>query len=567
MTVRISQGLITVLQESEGRGWFHYKELEEKLPGVNALHTLLEGYSLGLFNIQGEETFEIREEGLKLLEAWREAGEPRVDPWIDSRVHTMLETVHASGSIKDTWLPILEERGLAGRQGLSRAGEKLLELLGGLERRIILTKAMARELAKAPDGPVQRDSYGRFLHTLEAMGLLVGTVPSNQYYTLTAAGRLLKKAMIRANLDAPWTSVVNERIIAILEKAEKGEKLEPGEVTYAGTLGYLKPTGALDYPGRLVLRAYRSLRERRRLAPMALSSVEEKLIKAVVELWREASEKPNIETTRERIEEKYLELWGNTEGLDLGLDLLHLESLGLVEESRVGPRRVYKPTGVGEDLASLPGIGRGTPVRALKSITSPLAYTSPSVDWVVEGLDNGVLGRGGPTRRGEILARASGAARRPLVTRIEALLVQRLPEEKSIPVEELLEEAKRLTGDPWKPVNRLEARGMLETLPDDTVRLTSAGRLLKTVLLGVPPGIAVPISPPLVKVLRAVEGLGSEDLTRLVNEAGLTLETVRDMLVLARSAKLLGRKGGLTEAGRALLELARLLEARDTGVE
>ena len=74
-----------------------------------------------------------------------------------------------------------------------------------------------------------------------------------------------------------------------------------------------------------------------------------------------------------------------------------------------------------------------------------------------------------------------------------------------------------------------------------------------------PAGIAVPVSPVIVRVLQAVREYGTRDLATLVNKTRLTLESVRDALILAESAKLIGKGGGLTAAGRALLEAAEEL--------
>ncbi len=569
MAVRISQKLLKALEEASDKGWFYYSDLQEALGSKDeAFYTLIEGYSMGFFNIKGEDSFEISIVGLQILDSWREAGRPAVDPWIDSRVYTMLRTVDLSTSIPDAWYNILAERGLVSGDSLSDAGTRILSILPGTERGLIITKPMARELVKIPDGPAPRDEYGRFQPVFEAMGLIVGTVPLNQYYSLTSAGRLIKKAIARINLDSPWPSIINAKIIEILEKAEKGADLTPEETTYAGTIGYLKPNGGLDYPGRLVLKAYRSLGLARRIAPLALSSVEERLLKIIVDLWRTKNkDKPNLLLTKDRILDAYSGVWGTTDGLDLGLDLLHLESLGLIEESSEDGKQVYKPTATGEMLAELPGIGKGTPTTAVKSITAPLSYASPSIDWINDGLSHDIIGTNGPTKRGLMLAMASGTPRKPLVTRIEAVILQSIPDSKSMPRETLLEKASRYSRDPWKPLNRLETRGLIDTMPDNRVRLTEAGKLLKTVLVAVPPGIAVPVNPVMVRVLAALHEYGKDDIAEIVNRTGLTLEAVRDSLILARSARLIGKGGGLTAAGRALLELARVMTQGETGIE
>ncbi len=566
MAVRVSQRLLRALEESMDRGFFNYRQLEELLGGrEEALYTLLEGFALGLYNIRGEEEFEIRQEGLELLRAWQAAGRPGHDPWIDSRIYTMLYTLEAGGKPPADWLEILGDRGLADGAGITEAGRMIVGLVARLERGLVITKSMARSLAKAPDGPARREEYGRFLPVYEAMGLVVGTVPLNPYYSLTLPGRLLARAMRRLNLDAPLPSVVNPAVIRALERAEAGEELTPEEKTLLGTLGYLKPTGDLDYPGRLVLEAYRALRSPWLRPPMAMAARGERLVKAVAAAVEEAREKPNLTPGKELVARKYRELYGEEPGDWLGMDLLHLQSLGLVEEYEEEGKTAYRLTVYGERLANTPGVGAGSPAPAVKAITYPYALLSPHVDWVTRGQETGILGVGGPTRKGEMLARLSAAPRIPFLTRPEALALQRIPDEKSIEREAVARVLEAEGEDPEAALERLEARGLIETLPDNTVRLTRAGRLIKIALLGVPPGIATPVYPVLVRVLQAIRELGTEDLARLVNHTKLTLEAVREALILARAAKYLGRGGGLTAAGRTLLEAADLLAGRGEG--
>ena len=565
--IRVSQRLLRALEESLDRGWFRYEDLARILGGrEEALYTLLEGFALGLYNLRGEDTFEIRPEGLRLLEAWRLAGRPATDPWLDSRVYSMIVSAVAAGGAPEGWVPILRDRGLVDEGGRpTSAAGAILGLVGGLRRGLVVTKSMARALARSPEGPAEAGLYGRFLPVFEAMGLVVGSVPLNPYYSLTLPGRLLRRALSRANLDAPWPSVVNPGIIEALERVEAGEEIGPEAKTLLGTLGYLKATGALDYPGRLVLEAYRALRRRRLRPPMALSADEERLLRAVAEAWRDKEEKrPNIIVGKEWILRKYRELYGEEKPLDeLGLDLLHLESMGLVEEAEEEGKQVYRLTRHGEEMQGLPGLGEGSPVPAVKAITYPYALLSPSIEWIEAGMRHGTVAVGGPTKKGVMLARLSRIRRIPMVTRPEASVIRRIPEEKSVERSILATAATAEGGDPEKALSRLEARGLIETLPDGRVRLTGAGRLVKTALLGVPPGIATPIHPVIVRVLEALERVGREDIARIVNETGLSLGSVRDALVLARQAKYIGRGGSLTAAGKLLLEAARLLAGEE----
>ena len=560
--IRVSQSLLRALKESIGKGWFNYRELRDALGSdQEAFYTLLEGYALGLFRIRGENTFEIREEGLRLLEAWRLAGEPGVDPWIDSRVYTMLRTHEKSQAPPPgEWRRVLGDRGLLEGDQLLPAALQVLELAERLERGIVITKAMARSLASAPTGPAPAKEYGRFLPVYEAMGLAVGSLPLNPYYSLTRPGRLLRAAVRRLNLDVPLPSVVNQSVLDALERASRGEELTPEEKTLLGTLGYLKPTGTLDTPGRLVLRAVQALRAARLRPPMALSRREEQLLRAVVELWREKEAKPNLLITRERIAEKYREITGEQPPRDLTVDLYHLESLGLVVEGEEDAKQVFLATETGRELASYPGFGEGATPTAVRAITYPYAGLAPSLRWIDEAVKQKVLGIGGPTRKGETLVSLSGRPRKPLLTRHEMLALQRIPDRKSVSLDTVMVAVERAGGDPEVALVRMEARGLIELLPDNRVALTEAGRLLKIAVLGVPSGIATPIYPALVRVLEAIAS-GITDISEIVNRTGLSLGTVRDALVIMRQAKYVEKRMGLTSSGRALLEAARILGA------
>ncbi len=551
--VRVSQSLLRAIDATRDRGWFASDELSELLEGQeNSLHILLEGYTQGYYDLEGEDRFRITEKGRRLYRLWELAGKPEADPWIDSRVMTMVKALAYGGEAPSTWRPVLGDRGLLSEDGeLNEVALELVDTLIFGDQRPVVTKSMARQLLKAPQGPAKREEYGERLPVFEAMDLVTGSVPTSAYYSLTSAGRLMRRLVARLNLDAPFPSVVNARVITAVRKLADGAPLGEEDRRMLGLLGYLKPDGGLDYTGRLLLDILDLYRRVVRAPPAALGREDERVLIAVREAWERARENPNLEPDKEAIERAYREKYGE-EPRDLTLSLLHLESMGLVE--RLEDRQdQFRPTAAGNTLATAPGAGSGAPVLGVKALVLPWSFESPSIEWINTAREHGLVGVNGPTKRGDLLARLSETPRRPLLTRLEVRVLQRIPAKKSVERATLEEVA------PPEAIDRLEARGLIETLPNGRIILTRVGAMLKNAVAGVSPGIAVPVSPLLVRVLKAVKELRTDDVAKLVNETRLTLGEVKDALLLARAAKYLGRSWTLTGEGEMLLEALEMM--------
>ncbi len=558
--IRISQKLLKILDDSMDRGWFTASEAVGVIGDrETTLETLIEGYTLGLYNMAGEDRFEIRREGLELLNIWRSVGSPEVDPWIDSRIYTMLSTVVKSGGeAPENWVKLLEERGFYTGVLFRREGYELVELVERLERNILIPSWYASELAGYPDGPVERIRFPKHVSLAEAMGLAIASIPDGRYIALTQAGRMLKRAFKNLPPLAGIPAVVNRSILDALEKVEKGEKVPPEMLSLLGSLDYVTGLGKLERRGRLVLNAYRVLKKTRFYPPAALTGDEEKLLKAVYQAWRERLEKTNVYATKERI----LKWLG--EERPIGVDLMHLESLGLIEAYEEEGEEEYRPTELGEKLTSLPGLGKGSSVEAVSTLSKPISMASPNETWISEALDTDVLGGQGPTKRGILLLRASQESRYPFITREEAAILRAMPEKRSVDKDYLSR------FEEWeKGVNRLVTRGLIDLLPDGRYVLTDAGRLFKTALVGVSPGIATPVYPSLIKVLEVIDRLNTDDPAEIIKATKLSVKTVKTALTLGRNAKYIGRSGKeLTAAGKALLEAAKLMRReKEEGVE
>ncbi len=561
--VYVSSKAISVLDRKLDRGWFSYKEFAEELGGFEeALRQLLDLYCQGLLDHREGDEFVVTDAGRVLVEAWRTSGRPSVDPWIDSRVYTMLYAcVRAGGRVPEKWRGFLEERGFAESGELTPEAFAVQEALEGGERRLVVTKAIAAALISVPDGPAEREHYKtKYLDTLQAMGLLVLSVPNGGYAALTRVGRLVKQAVSELNLDAPYPALISKRIVELIEAVERGEEIDSDSRKMLGELGYLSGTGKLTRAARLVARAWRLARERVQTPPTALSREEIEVLKLVEEGWRRARENPELVPTRKRVCEELEPEW-RLKHFSPGLAIHQLEALGLLEEVHEEGKTVLRLTPLGREL-----LGAG--VKACSALASRVLTEADqelgfSEEWIDIAREQGLIGSAGPTKIGSALARVSRVAlRNLLVTSLEAQILKRLPEKRSMDRSMVSKSFPELEEEALIALDKLESKGLVETLPDGRIVITDVGALVKTAILAAPSGVATPVTPWIIRLLEAVEKLGTtEDVAALAKEARLSLDELRDALIIARQCRYIGRNA-LTHEGRMLLEAVRILRER-----
>ncbi len=563
--VYVSVDMVRVLDEKLDEGVFSFKEFVERFGGEEpALQALMDLYSQGLLDHRGGGEFVVTDAGRRLVEAWRTSGRPSAEPWLDSRVYTMLySSVVAGGRVPAAWRRFLEERGFVDEEGdLSPEGYSVYETLASTPKRPVVTRPIALALVALPDGPAEKRFYSsRFLDTIEASGLLVRSVPNGLYAALTRPGRLLKKAFRMANLSANAPAVVNPLIYDALEAALRGEEVPRELREMLGELGFLTAAGAPTLAGRLVVRAWRLLQSPVATAPAAVSGDELKTLEIVKLLWEKAESNPELAPSHKLVKEWAEKLGVKYSYYTPGLTIYHLESMGLLEEeySEELKRTVLRLTRLGEEVLAR-SQGRASTALGSRVLVEADQGLGFSEEWAPRAREEGLLGTGGPTKYGLALQRASREARRSiLVTRLEAMLLKRLPEKRSMSIEAL---KKSFPGEEEAigyALGKLESRGMVETLPDGRLVITKPGLLVKSAIVGAPSGVATPVNPRIIKLLEAVKKLRTtEDVAKLVKETRLGLDELKDALVVARACKYLGRSG-LTGEGEALLEAVKLL--------
>ncbi len=558
----VSPEMLEVLDRKVDEGWFSYKEFRELAGGeAEALRLLLDMYCEGLLEYRGGETFLVSDAGRRLVEAWRSLGRPSSRPWIDSRVYWMLYySVRAGGRIPGSWEQLLAERGFVAEGELSPVGYEVVEVFETSQKRLVVTKAIAAVLLEAPEGPAEKQYYTtKWLDVLEAMGLLVKSIPRAAYLALTRPARLLRKAFARINLDAPYTALVNEKIYRGLEALARGETPDPETEEALRIIGYETPAGNLTRPGRQVLEAWRLLNKPFETTPTALSRDELALMKTVREYWEKSKANPEIKPTRKLLSEKFQPQ--ESRYYTVGLLLYQLEALGLaIEEVDEKGKQVVKLTKLGDQVLDVFGLSESSAIGS-RTLIEADSMRSPSEDWIPRSRDEGLLGPRGPTRRGQLLAKASRTAERSiLVTSLEALILKRLPENRTVPRSTIVASFHGREEDARLALDKLETKGLVATRPDGRLEITDAGRLVKEAVMGVPTGVATPVHPHIIRLLRALSEEKTDDVAKLVKKTRLSLDALKDALILSRACKYIGRGASLTAAGRALLEAVELLQ-------
>lgn len=93
----------------------HYTGGQNILGGTGReyLQVLLDMYVQGLVDLRNEKEFQTTDQARRILEIWLSLDKPEADPWIDSRIYTMLmATTEAGDYVPEAWWQILSERKL-----------------------------------------------------------------------------------------------------------------------------------------------------------------------------------------------------------------------------------------------------------------------------------------------------------------------------------------------------------------------------------------------------------------------------------------------------------------------
>ena len=562
--------------------------------------------------------------GLGAPEEWAEDWR-----WLGSEIIAMLDAADRAGRVGPKAEEPLMERGLAARVWdrakkaeytiLSDAGRAVLEIYRNTHPRLIIDNKLADFIRSAPIGPAPSSRLplgSHEEHMLEAMRLIAYSVPVADVVAFTALGQAVKRALQAGGFGEG--TVLSGDLLWLLAQHADGEDIGAESVAVLQSLGYLDSEGELLPAGEWALEAFRLWRDGSRsdVWTIALTADEVEILQTIDYLWRKYNETKNDDEIptfkrlrREMVDRKVkeyrrlLEKYGRkikemprqyqaiaqkfAEAKDLAKwyddnfvlreSLYSLESFNLIssDEDERGAE-VFHITPIGREvLAEQSKERRDITSTAVKAITmTRKAFSAPAHDWWQEAHDAGLIGSAEPTRSGWLYAHlAETLHRKPLVTRFELLVFQTIPE-KGMTVDEVYEILQKRGEDPdhirWA-LEKLEARHLIDILPDGNVVETEAGKLLDQALAGVPEGFGNPVNPLMVRVLSALREVGTlyvkerkvRVLPRNIKEAwkrsGLSKEAFEDALKAARVSGFVG-KNSVTTAGLLVLEATEAMQ-------
>jgi hypothetical protein len=574
----------------------------------------------------GPQPFAEKEEEIKGNIVIREArGLNPPEAWDDdfrflgSEIIAMLEAADLAGRVGPEGVEPLMVRGLAARVydrerkkeyvTLTKQGKIALEIYRNAEPNLEIDASLADLIRRLPMGPAESSrliASDHEKHLLEGMRLIAYSVPKSEIFAFTALGQAVKRAL---TLGGFGEGVVLSRDILIsLAEYLDTEKLPESAITILQSLGYLGPSGELLPAGEFAMEAFRLLKDRPQGLAVAfdLEKDEVDVLKAIKDLREKArsnpEERPTFDNLKkemikrksaeykimkekygekfEEIIEEYRDIARNffyatdlnawyVENFDLRAFLHSLESFQLIrsEKDEKG-KEVFTLTEFGRKV--LEDEAEQVSAPTVKAITTPRkAFAAPNLEWYNLALKEGLIGTGGPSRRGNLYADlAEKVYRLPFLTKYEYMVFSVIPE-KGITLSEIYELLKdELPACKIRfAINKLEARRLIEVLTDGNVVETEAGKLLDQALLSVPKGAGFPVTPIIVRVLQALKKVGTlyvkeqkvRILPRNVAEAkrisGLSDETFAEALQVARLFGYVGYNN-LTDTGMMLLEAA-----------
>ncbi len=553
--------------------------------------------------------------------------------WIGSEVITMLQNAEVNDGLPGPYIKeFLEKRGFLKNDTVNEYGRRVLEIFRNMHPRLLITADTFKYLKDMPAGPGPASILpvrGRELLKLEAMRLIAFSVPKSDIFTLTPLGRAIKKVTQYA--IPAFNTIISEDILDSLIKlwdAEDISVLTDAEKETLMSLGYINDKGEFLPAGEYLTEVYWIWKEGKGIKPVKtfnLEQIDEEILKIVDILWEKNKSNPEILPTpdeiakflyekplkeykhlhsfygrrlyqdlgyqkKEEIKAKFAEVktteelfksfyeaggkWYEKLGDVIRTSLYTLEAFNLVKSSFEKNKEVYILTEYGKEvLEDIKQKGvREIHATAVKAINMNYSeFTAPNYEWHEKAVEAHLVGNGEISTSGELYSKlAYNVKRLPHITKFEKMVLQAIPEKRFF-VEDIYANFDEVWHEEIEyALDKLEARGFINILPNHAIVLTEAGKLIKRAIAGAPLGMSNPLTPLGMRILLALQEIGSlytkEKKVRVLPKnwataykvAGLDPETFNKELKVLRIAGLVGTNS-ITEAGILALEAFRLV--------
>ncbi|WP_025209848.1 DUF505 domain-containing protein [Hippea sp. KM1] len=562
-------------------------------------------------------------------------GLPEPEDWPDdfrfigSEIMAMIDAADKAERVGPKSEKHLIERGLAIRVWdtdkkkemviLSEAASNILKIYKNAHPRLIIDDELAEFIRKVPMGPTTSDRLplgSHYEHMLEGMRLIAYSAPISDVYIFTALGQAIKNTLLNGGFSSG--TVISEDIMWSLANHVDGVQIPQEALSRLKELAYIDNNGELLKAGEWLLEAFRVWHDgpRKDIWTIAIEKEEVEVLETIDKLnqryaeTKSESDMPTFENLRNRmidkrieeykalierygkkikdIPQKYrkiaeafqqakdLKRWYD-DNFMLREELFSLESFDLIESTEEKNREIFRLTEFGRMIIEdQKDNKRSISSTAVKAITmTKKTFSSPSIEWLNEAKEAGLIGNFEATSSGQLYAKLSETInRKPHLTNFEAKILKLIPA-KGITIDEVynLKELKDYEKDKIKwAIEKLEARRIIEVLPDGNIIETPIGQKIDSAVSGVPDSFANPVNPVLMRMLISLRSAGTlyvkerkirvlpKNIKKAQKISNLSEEAFYEALKIARTAGFVG-SNSITTSGVELLEAFDMMKA------
>ncbi|WP_051904396.1 DUF505 domain-containing protein [Hippea jasoniae] len=494
--------------------------------------------------------------------------------FIGSEIIAMIDSsIKAGGKVFEDFEKPLKERGFAKDGKLTDEAYELWEIYRLARPQLTIDRELADHIKSLPQGPAKRtgiiNADDKLTRRLEAQRLIAFSMPPSNFFAFTGLGRKIRDAILKGS--QPFSTVVNLDILLSIKKArENPAQLSDSEKEILLAMAYIDEHNRLLAAGEDLYMAYKLYSEGAILLTPSIALILEEIetLFVVDELWQKHKTNKDIIPTQKQIKEalakKDEEISQHTAKI-----LYALECFGLISSRKDDRNRlIYHITGWGRKvLEDQKAKKREISSPAVKCLTiTRKEFSAPGNDWYEEAKKANLVGDFGPTKSGSMYEElAISIDRLTHITDFEMEILSKISDKNPIYLKEYQQKYNSKDHEKVKKaIELLDAKGFVEILPTGIVILTEAGVYLKKALSGVSSGFGNPVTPHLVRVLRAIKEVGTlyekekkirvrPDKWKEVEKlSGLDPETFGEVIRIARLARFIGTNS-LTDAGYNLL--------------